>query len=136
MEDIFLIDLEKLERNYLNLQRELHPDNLKNQNGKIYQINNAYRILKNPIERAKHLFEINNISIGSIKIAQEDLLKIMDLQENSDDVENQKKIFLLYDECFANMKNAFVKRDFQKALSNFSLLQYLIRLKEKIHDPN
>ena len=134
IDENFTIDVNQLDDKYLDLQRDLHPDNLKAHSSKIYQINNAYRILKNPIERAKHLLEINNISVDKEKIPPEYLLQIIELQENLDNKE--KEVLSLYDEYFTNMKEAFIRKDFKKALLNFLLLKYVIRLKEKINDFN
>ncbi|MCX7337866.1 MAG: Fe-S protein assembly co-chaperone HscB [Alphaproteobacteria bacterium] len=64
----FDIDLQILEQRYFILQREFHPDRFAHQGGDedamSVAINQAYRILKNPVFRAKALLECAGCFIG------------------------------------------------------------------------
>ena len=56
----FALDEKALQQKYLALQREFHPDRAVPENKlamlqKSADINEAYRVLKNPVERAEYL---------------------------------------------------------------------------------
>lgn len=162
IEEAFTLDLLQLENNYLKLQVALHPDSLimplekaEELGANIYQINNAYRILKNPVERAKHLLEINNFLLENetnnineadktsksnkhkfTALPEAYLLEMLELEEALDEPAEREraveKIFSLYKEYYTNMENAFREKNLLEARLNFLLLKYIIRLKEKI----
>lgn len=83
------LNLNDLEEKYLELQLRFHPDLFINQSqdqqkkAKILSsdINNAYEILKDPLKRAIHFLEINNIFIDSIKLNNVLLIEIMEIKE-------------------------------------------------------
>jgi molecular chaperone HscB len=78
-----------LEEKYLELQLQFHPDLFinksqdKQEKAKISSsnINNAYEILKDPLKRAIHFLEINNIFIDSIKPDNILLIEIVEIKE-------------------------------------------------------
>lgn len=63
----YVIDLNTLEKNYLNLQKKYHPDNFSDKSevvnaaNYIIDINKGYNILKDDTKRAVYLLELNNI---------------------------------------------------------------------------
>lgn len=83
------LNFNDLEEKYLELQLQFHPDLFINQSqdqkekAKILSsnINNAYEILKDPLKRAIHFLEINNIFIDSIKPDNILLIEIMEIKE-------------------------------------------------------
>ena len=68
--EAFVIDLKKLDQNYQNIQKEIHPDRVAHLNDetklasikKTAQVNDAYQTLKSPIRRAEYLLELNGIN--------------------------------------------------------------------------
>lgn len=83
------LNFNDLEEKYLELQLQFHPDLFINQSqdqkekAKILSsnINNAYEVLKDPLKRAIHFLEINNIFIDSIKPDNILLIEIMEIKE-------------------------------------------------------
>ena len=66
----FNINEKKLDENYRLILKSIHPDRFVNATDtektqsllKSTEINDAYKVLKNPIERIEYLLKINNIS--------------------------------------------------------------------------
>ncbi|MDA7705487.1 Fe-S protein assembly co-chaperone HscB [Rickettsiales bacterium] len=110
----------KLEEKYLDLQLQFHPDLLINKSIKEQEnsktqssnINNAYEILQDPLKRAIHLLEINNIFIDSIGPDNMLLMEIMEIKEDLEGSDlNKIKI---------------IKQDLEKRKNN--LYQEIIKL--------
>lgn len=65
----FTVDLGQLEKNYIELQKKLHPDRYANKTGQekllaqsqAVDINEAYHTLKDPMLRASYLLRLNGI---------------------------------------------------------------------------
>ena len=101
----FEIDLDDLEKKYLEFQKRFHPDtiSLRASTANIEQsitINEAYKILGNPISRASHILQLNSINIEDDSNAPRPdmttLEEILKLQEKvakvtEDEVENLRK---------------------------------------------
>jgi Fe-S protein assembly co-chaperone HscB len=67
----FNIDLEELENKYLEFQKQFHPDNsISADVEKSISINEAYKVLKNPLQRASHILQLNGIDLENDSIAQ------------------------------------------------------------------
>ncbi len=68
----YAIDLEALERSYLALQALVHPDRHAQAEAAdrraslalATDVNEAYRVLKDPVRRAKHLLELRGVDVG------------------------------------------------------------------------
>ena len=96
----FQINDEDLEDKYLELQKKFHPDTSSDETeaqiNSIF-INQAYKILKNPVLRAIYLLQLQGIDIDSddcaIKPNHENLMFIMQLREEiMDNPENKNQI--------------------------------------------
>ncbi len=61
------LDFDLLEKNYLELQQQYHPDKSLSDLEKSIAINESYKILNNPILRAEHLLELQNIFLDDDK---------------------------------------------------------------------
>ena len=77
----FALDEKELQQKYLELQREFHPDRAAPEKKfamlqKSADINQAYHVLKNPVERAEYLLGANKE-----KPSQELLMEAMELRE-------------------------------------------------------
>lgn len=100
----FDINSDELEHNYLKLQQQFHPDALlhKSQDDQdraminSININDAYKILKNPIKRAVYLLQLNGIDIDDddckIKPSQETLISVLELREKINESKNLHEI--------------------------------------------
>lgn len=118
----FDINSELLEQNYTNLLAKNHPDNFEEQNEKfqasslIFEINNAYQIIKNDISRMKYLLRINDIEINETNISHDiDFLEyIIKLTEDLLNDQSNKTLNLIKElECdlMLKFKNAFNNND-------------------------
>ena len=73
--ETFVIDLKKLDQNYQNLQKEIHPDRFASLADeekiasikKAAEVNDAYQTLKSPIRRAEYLLHLYSIDIHDEK---------------------------------------------------------------------
>jgi len=67
LEQDYQLDLKVLKEKYLELQREVHPDKFASESEKIQReaiqrvsyLNQAYEILKSPLQRAIYLLQIS-----------------------------------------------------------------------------
>ena len=68
----YALNLEHLDRAYREIQSNVHPDRFANAGDAerrasmqmTTQVNEAYRTLKNPVQRAKYLLELNGVDVG------------------------------------------------------------------------
>lgn len=151
VESSFEIAPDKLEENYLALQRQFHPDRFvrkpEQERLKALQssmdINNAYEVLKNPLHRAQHLLRLNAIEVNNdganIKPSQDILLESMEAREKLEDAATKEEIELLKTCALANMANCieqlksqFKDKNFEKAAQNTIRLRYLEKYLEEI----
>jgi len=82
----FGIDLDDLEKKYLEFQKQFHPD--KSSTSDIEQsiaANEAYNILQNPLTRASHILQLNGIDLendsDAPKVDTATLLEVLELRE-------------------------------------------------------
>lgn len=97
----FQLDLDQLEKKYLEFQKQFHPDN--SSTADIEQsiaVNTAYQILKNPLKRASHILQLHGIDLENDttapKVDTATLTEILELREkifesSTSEVENLKK---------------------------------------------
>jgi molecular chaperone HscB len=68
----YALDLEQLDRAYRDIQSNIHPDRYANAGDAERRasvqmttlVNEAYRTLKSPVQRAKYLLELNGVDVG------------------------------------------------------------------------
>ena len=83
----FAVDLAELERRYLELSREVHPDRAAREEqsgaaGQAMELNQAYRALKRDLPRAEHLLRLEGVTIGDNQtVAPELLAEMLELRE-------------------------------------------------------
>ncbi len=117
---LFKIDLDELEKKYLQFQKQFHPDNSSTADiEKSINVNDAYNILKNPLKRAAHILQLNGIDIENDAIAPKvdasTLHEILELREKISESSEQeiegfkkdliKKVKSLLDEVAASIDN-------------------------------
>jgi molecular chaperone HscB len=130
----FNIDLEELENKYLEFQKQFHPDNSSSADvEKSISINEAYKILKNPLQRASHILQLNGIDLENDTKApkpdMETLEEILELQEKVAEINAEEKD-LLKKYLISEIKSLLEKT--AKALENkdfTTAAQILIRAK-------
>jgi molecular chaperone HscB len=102
VEPSFEIDLEALERRHRELSRALHPDRYAGRPaserrealGRAIEVNEAWRVLKDPISRAQALLSNRGILVEEGREPQpnpEFLMEIMEYREQLSEVRQSKK---------------------------------------------
>ena len=142
-EEVFQINNEELEAQYLKLQQQFHPDIASDKiEAEINSIliNQAYKILKNPLKRAIYLLQLQGINIDDEanfeKPSQDILLFIMELREeileneqNSAKIrEVKQKIKNFLNDEMALISNLLAKQQYQLATQNLIKAKYLDKI--------
>lgn len=151
----FEIDMTMLTEHYREMQRLMHPDKFTNNTERerriamqhAAQINEAFQTLKNPLERARYLLELNNIKADDNDTSMDPafLMEQMELRESLDNVRESKdqEALVGLSENIEAYKGAAEKQLVScftdgsrvaliKALSTVRELQFLTRLKEEV----
>ncbi len=137
----FDLDLGEVEKKYRSLSKIVHPDRRASSSSqdrrlslnKSIEINEAWRVLNNPFERAKILFQLAGADLKEdelSKLSEDQLLEVMEMRENLSDamrLHNSEKINQI-------KKGLEQNRDFIfRELSDFFLNEPSIELvKEKL----
>ena len=88
----FALDAVSLERSYREIQSQIHPDRYAHAGDAerrasmqwTTRVNEAYRTLKSPVQRAKYLLEMNGVDVGfetNTQMPTEFLLRQLELRE-------------------------------------------------------
>jgi len=88
----YALEAEKLERAYREIQARIHPDRFAKAGDAerrasmqwTTRVNEAYRALKDPVQRAKHLLEMNGVDVAfetNTAMPPEFLMRQMELRE-------------------------------------------------------
>ncbi|MFM6972957.1 MAG: Fe-S protein assembly co-chaperone HscB [Alphaproteobacteria bacterium] len=139
----FVIDLNILEKNYLELQQKFHPDQSLSDLEKSIALNESYKILSNPISRAEHLLELKNIFINddenSLRPSLETLNEVIELQEKIENCQNLAELSPLknlllekIDESFLQFINNFNIKNFAKSAQDIMKIKYFKKTLELI----
>ncbi|XGA09052.1 MAG: Fe-S protein assembly co-chaperone HscB [Wolbachia endosymbiont of Xenopsylla cheopis] len=136
----FDIDLDLLEKKYIELNKTFHPDNCTLDHEKsiavkdTININKAYQILKSPLKRAEYLLSLLNAA-KNCKVDPEILEESMQIRESifiGDDKQVlTKTIEDKMKECIRNLKNSFANNDLNKAAGQLHRLKYLNKSYER-----
>lgn len=91
----FNIDLDELEKKYLEFQKQFHPDSSSSADiEKSISVNESYAVLKNPILRASHILQLNGIDLENDSSAPKPdmatLEEILELQEKVAEIKEEE----------------------------------------------
>ncbi|SCV64230.1 hypothetical protein ANAPRD1_00584 [Anaplasma phagocytophilum] len=120
----FSIDLALLEKNYIEIQRNSHPDRfffIKDKESAvrhIAKVNKAYLVLKSPIARAEYI-----LAEKGVKLSAEDRKKIV--EEVFDLDLTEAGVQEAVGECWELVENAFASGDMYAAAMQVEKLKYL-----------
>ena len=83
---LFEIDLDVLEKKYLEFQKQFHPDKSSTSDiEKSISVNEAYNILQNPLTRASHILQLHGIDLendsNAPKVDTATLIEVLELRE-------------------------------------------------------
>lgn len=96
----FEVNLDQLEQKYFDFQKQFHPDKagIAEIESSI-SINQAYEVLKNPLKRAAHILQLNNIDVekdgGNIRPDMATLEEILEIQEKISDLDEKEILDLI-----------------------------------------
>lgn len=138
----FDINLDDLEQKYLTLQQQYHPDQLLHKTVgeqdtaaiESININEAYKILKNPISRAIYLLKLQGINIDDdncpIKPDHSTLMQVLELREEISQIKNKDEINQIRNNLESEITRLMqeVKKNFSKNDFN-QVAQFLIKIK-------
>ena len=105
---------EVIKQKYLELQSKFHPDKRTGDLTRSALVNQAFVELKDPLRRAKHIFELNGMRINSSKLGPE-LFKLMERPEES------------FKQCMELLGHCFRTDDLTGAYKAWCDCQYLAR---------
>ena len=147
----FSIEGEALERSYRDIQSKVHPDRFAHAGDAerraslqwTTRVNEAYRTLKDPVQRAKHLLELHGVDVAfetNTEMPPDFLVQQMELRESLEEAKTPNALDemrkTLRQEKAALEKqigNAIdSKKDYAGAAGLVRKLQFLDRLDEEI----
>ena len=150
----FAVEADALERSYREIQSQVHPDRFAHAGDAerraslqwTTRVNEAYRTLKDPVQRARHLLELQGVDVAfetNTAMPSEFLMQQMELRESLEDA-TEKKDSSRLDLLRGNLGKSRlslqqeiaeaidVKKDFAAAADLVRKLQFLDRLDEEI----
>ena len=147
----FSIEGETLERSYRDIQSKVHPDRFANAGDAerraslqwTTRVNEAYRTLKDPVQRAKHLLELNGVDVAfetNTAMPPEFLMQQMELRETLEDAWDAAALFSRRSNLRSQKRRLVEsiaeaidgKKDYSGAAGLVRKLQFLDRLDEEI----
>jgi molecular chaperone HscB len=89
----YALETEKLERSYREIQSQVHPDRFAHAGDAerraslqwTTRVNEAYRTLKDPVQRARHILELNGVDVAfetNTAMPADFLMQQMELRES------------------------------------------------------
>ena len=147
----FSIAGEALERSYREIQSKVHPDRFAHAGDAerraslqwTTRVNEAYRALKDPVQRARHILELHGVDVAfetNTAMPPEFLMQQMELRETLEEAKDASSLDALRADLKKQsdlLENAIaeaidVKRDYSGASGLVRKLQFLHRLDEEI----
>jgi molecular chaperone HscB len=148
---IYSIEGEALERSYREIQSKVHPDRYAHAGDAerraslqwTTRVNEAYRTLKDPVQRAKHLLELHGVDVAfetNTAMPPEFLMQQMELRESLEEAktpasldEMRKRLRQNKAELQKQIAEALdTRKDYAGAASLVRKLQFLDRFDEEI----
>lgn len=151
---VFELDKVKLSDTYRHLQSQFHPDKFTSASErdkrlvlqKAAEINDAYHVLKSPIQRAEYLLFLNDVDIRAEQQTMNDpefLMQQMELRETifelsaSDDPETElfdftNKVDALYQKQYQDLALKLSQQSWHDAADDVRKLKFIEKLQKEI----
>jgi len=145
------IEAERLEHSYRDIQSRVHPDRFAHAGDAerraslqwTTRVNEAYRTLKDPVQRAKHLLELQGVDVAfetNTAMPQEFLMQQMELREALEEAKDSSSLDSLRSKLKSEktqLEKALgeaidARQDYAGAAGLVRKLQFLDRLDEEI----
>jgi molecular chaperone HscB len=147
----FALDAGRLDAAYRDIQSQVHPDRYAHAGDAerrasmqmTTRVNEAYRTLKSPVQRAKYLLELNGVDVAfetNTAMPREFLMEQMELREKLEEARDVKALGLLQESLSEAKKKLEERiaqvidrqRDYQGASDAVRKLMFLERFGEDI----
>lgn len=147
----YALDAALLERVYRDIQANIHPDRFADAGDAerrasmqwTTQVNEAYRTLKSPLQRAKYLLELNGVDVGfetNTAMPPEFLMEQMELRETLEEARDAATLGLIQKNLVAEKKTLEMriaesidaKHDYQSARDLVRKLMFLEKFGDEI----
>jgi molecular chaperone HscB len=147
----YALEPEALERSYREIQSRVHPDRFAHAGEAerraslqwTTRVNEAYRTLKDPVQRARHLLELHGVDVAfetNTAMPPDFLMQQMELREALEEARNTSALDALRRNLFKekqSLENAIaeaidVAKDYAGAAELVRKLQFLDRLDSEI----
>jgi molecular chaperone HscB len=147
----FALDTGRLDAAYRDIQSQVHPDRYAHAGDAerrasmqmTTRVNEAYRTLKSPVQRAKYLLELNGVDVAfetNTAMPREFLMEQMELREKLEEARDVKALGLLQESLSEEKKKLEERiaqvidrqRDYQGASDAVRKLMFLERFGEDI----
>jgi len=139
----FDVDLNELEKKYFELQRKFHPDREGADMQMATTVNDAYKVLKDPLKRSEYLLSLDGVIVndesGAVKPDKELLMEAMEQRETLSEAEGKAEIESLKKEAQENRKKyidelgiMFMNGDIDGAAKLTIRLKYLEKFLQEI----
>ncbi|GBG25637.1 Macrophage migration inhibitory factor-like [Hondaea fermentalgiana] len=151
LEESFDVDIKKLERDFWSLQKKLHPDRFgyRHETEQDFsaehssRVNDAYKVMKSPIDRAIYMLEKRGVTAlsegGSSDVDPAVLMNVMETREELADAETSEELSRLEtvarndeDRLIAQISDAFARDDLETATRAAIELRYATKLREEV----
>jgi molecular chaperone HscB len=148
---VFSLDQEMLDKAYRDIQSQVHPDRFAHAGDAerraslqwTTRVNEAYRTLKNPVQRGKHLLELHGVDVAfetNTAMPTEFLMQQMELREQLEEAKDAKALDTLRAGLRKNRKSLEgeiaetidTKKNYKGAADLVRKLMFLERLDEEI----
>jgi molecular chaperone HscB len=147
----FAVEADRLEQSYRDIQSKVHPDRFAHAGDAerraslqwTTRVNEAYRTLRDPVQRARHLLELQGVDVAfetNTAMPQDCLMQQMELREALEEAKSAAALDALR-KNLRQEKSSLVKqigasidekRDYADAAGLVRKLQFLDRLDEEI----
>ena len=116
----FSLDVVRLEAAYRDIQSKVHPDRFAHAGDAerrasmqmTTRVNEAYRTLRSPVQRAKYLLELNGVDVGfetNTAMPRDFLMEQMELREKLEEARDVAALGLLQKDLFESKKDLEVR---------------------------
>jgi len=148
----FNLDIDLLEKRFQQMQRKVHPDLYFRKSeperefsaGNSSLVNEAYKTLKDPNERAKYILKLNGIDVEDEATTIDDPELLLEIMEKQELLEEDLSIPILQkmekenndalQALFNTIGKALDEKKFHDALKELIKVQYLVRLQTQLKD--
>ena len=147
----YAVEPEALERSYREIQSRVHPDRFAHAGDAerraslqwTTRVNEAYRTLKDPVQRAKHLLELNGVDVAfetNTAMPTDFLAQQMELREALEEAKDASSLDVLRSSLLKDKQSLEkaiteaidVKKDYAGAADLVRKLQFLDKLDSEI----